>query len=101
MTALSMQTAYEPNLKPDDPLFEHASLYLSLYDQKTTGPDHAEWVKSLNNEWHRQLHRAKTIQLHSTDGTIPPGSRVANVSLAAQIKHNKLNDISEYRSRVT
>ena len=101
ITALSLQTAYEPNLPPDDPLFEYASLYLSLYDQKTTGPNHSEWVQSLNDEWHRQLHRAKTLQLYSTDGSIPHGSRVANVSLAARLKYDQHNEIKEYRSRVT
>ena len=101
MTALSLQTAYQPNLAFDDPLYEYASLYLSLYDQKTTGPDHAEWVASLNDEWHRQLHRAKTLQLYSTDGSIPKNSRVANVSLAARLKYDQHNAIKEYRSRVT
>jgi len=77
------------------------ALYLSLYDNTTNGPNKAEWEASLNDEWDRQLHRQKTIQLHSTNGSWPKGSRVANVSLAARIKYDANNNISEYRTRVT
>ena len=78
----------------------HAALYTSLYNQMTQGPDHEQWVASHDDEWRRHIHRAKTLELFSTDGSVPQGARVANVAWAARVKRDLNNTIIERRTRV-
>ena len=100
MMALVNHPTTVPYEHPDDFMSQTAALYISLYDQATSGPDKDLWMESHVAEWNRHLTGRGTLRFDNANGFTPPGVRVAKIAYAARIKRDTDNNISQRRTRV-